>query len=115
MVSASEGQCVKYSNDVSYLVSGIDRVGDNSELSIYPNPVNNGVIFVLADFMDVNTIMVSSIGGKIVLSKSIKISVPEPTLQEIELPGDIHEGIYCLILVKSNFSIFRTFLVHSNK
>ncbi|MCB0494673.1 MAG: T9SS type A sorting domain-containing protein, partial [Cyclobacteriaceae bacterium] len=99
MVSASEGQCVKYSNDVSYLVSGIDRVGDNSELSIYPNPVNNGGHFYLSgkDFSKVTKVVILSDKGDLISNCNYQI-INDSNMELIPSTKKLSNGFYLLFI-----------------
>lgn len=99
MVSASEGQCVKYSNDVSYLINGVDEMSDNSGVSIYPNPVDNGGYFYLSgkDFSKVTKVVILSDKGDLISNCNYQI-INNNKMQLSPSTKKLSNGFYLLFI-----------------
>ncbi len=64
-VSTTNGNCMKYSDNLNVTVIGITDEEDNSKLSVYPNPVTE--LLILSCDEEIETVEVYSITGQQVL------------------------------------------------
>ncbi len=113
-------------NTVFYRVKAVDLDGKHSysavvkayltgalqnQLSIYPNPVANGVLSLAADFDPQDyTVHLYDATGKRVYKQVINITAATKSLQ-LKLPSYLTSGIYRVLVISKNQTLSSTLLI----
>lgn len=87
-------------DDITYSATAITELS-NSNVSVYPNPVND---FVILKGTDITEVSISDLSGKVVLSKNLNSSTAQIDLSYFE------SGIY-IISVKNHESVYTQKLI----
>ena len=112
MVSVLDGTCIRYSEPFVFIVTGIEGIDDELEISIYPNPVQGTRSFSLKgkELSSVSEIMVLSTTGEVI--SNCDYQVLNNTKIEFTLSGHFSTGLYYLYIQHQDKTVVKKFILN---